>query len=570
MGCWLGVSHRVGSLMSYWVLIQKRNFISRTTISQVTNLETQVDSTKSRLQEFDTANTDRLNDEAHIIIEWGKSQPYDWSDHPFNKDFDFVDEFHSVVSNNEIKEADEEFTPDTYNDQYLNMELAVPRGDNPSPQYAKVTKRLRDTNGIPIVTANDNPILDSRMYEVEYQDGTKASLAANYIAENLFAQVDQEGNIHLLLDELIDYRESGWKVKLQDALITTGTGTRRRPETTNWWELLAQWKDGGTNRVSLKDLKESYPVQTAEYAFAAKIAMEPAFAWWVLYTLKKRNRVISKVKSKYWLRTHKFGTWIPKSVEEAKRLDQENGDSLWWEAICNEIRNVRPAFEVWEKDVDHIPPGYQQIKCHMIFHVKVGENFRRKARFVAGGHTTETATSLTYCSVVSRDLLRIILLTVALNGLQVMVCDIHNTYLRANCRDKIWTYVGQEFGSEHSQPMIIRKVLYGLKSSGVAFRAHLVETLHDIGFKPMKAYPNVWIRPAVKPDVAQYYEYIMCYINDILSVSHDAKSILKSLQGQFKLRGDKIEPPDMFLGRTIWGQCRSKTMKGGSCLQRDM
>ena len=102
MGHWLGVSHRVGHLMSYWVLTQKGNVISCTTISRVTNLETQVDSTKSRLQEFDTAITDRLNDEAHIIIEGGKSQPYDWSNHPFDEDFDFVDEFHSVVSNSTI------------------------------------------------------------------------------------------------------------------------------------------------------------------------------------------------------------------------------------------------------------------------------------------------------------------------------------------------------------------------------------------------------------------------------------------------------------------------------------
>ena len=130
------------------------------------------------------------------------------------------------------------------------------------------------------------------MYEVEYQDGTKASLAANYIAENLFAQVDQEGNRHVLLDELIDYRVNGREVKLQDAFITTGTGTRRRRETTIGWELLAQWKDRSTNWVSLKDLKEAHPVQTAEYAIAAKIAMEPAFAWWVPYTLKKRNRII--------------------------------------------------------------------------------------------------------------------------------------------------------------------------------------------------------------------------------------------------------------------------------------
>ena len=95
LGRWLGVSHRVGSLMSYWVLTQKGNVISRTTVSRVTNLEMQIHSTKSRLQEFDTAITDRLNDKAHIIIEGGKSQPYDWSDHPFDEDIDFVEEFHS-------------------------------------------------------------------------------------------------------------------------------------------------------------------------------------------------------------------------------------------------------------------------------------------------------------------------------------------------------------------------------------------------------------------------------------------------------------------------------------------
>ena len=148
-----------------------------------------------------------------------------------------------------------------------------------------------------------------------------------------------------------------------------------------------------------------------------------------------------------------------------------------------------------------------------------------------------------------------------------MACDIQNAYLTANCCEKIWTYAGPEFGSERGQPMIIRKALYGLKSSGAAFRAHLVETLHDIGSKPTKADPDIWIRPAVKPDRSEYYEYIMCYVDDILSVSHDVKSILQSLQGQFKLKGDKIEPPDMYLGTQL-GAMQLKAMKGGSCLQR--
>ena len=71
----------------------------------------------------------------------GESQPYDWSDHPFDEDLDLVDEFHLVVSNDKIEEANEEFTPDTYDDRYLNMELAVPRGDNPN----HITQKLRSS-----------------------------------------------------------------------------------------------------------------------------------------------------------------------------------------------------------------------------------------------------------------------------------------------------------------------------------------------------------------------------------------------------------------------------------------
>jgi hypothetical protein len=75
----------------------------------------------------------------------------------------------------------------------------------------------------------------------------------------------------------------------------------------------------------------------------------------------------------------------------------------------------------------------------------------RKARFVAGGHTTETPTSLTYSSVVSRDSVRIAFLMAALNDVDVMSCDISNTYLNAPCREKIWFVAGPEFGSRQGQ-----------------------------------------------------------------------------------------------------------------------
>ena len=320
-------------------------------------------------------------------------------------------------------------------DTYLNMELALSR-DGDGPEFAKVTKRLRDANGIPIGTAHDNPLLDTRLYEVEYMDGYKASLAANAIAMNMFAQVDDEGNRYVLFDQIIDHRTDGSEIKQDDALIISPNGGRRRRETTKGWEILIQWRDGSSTWEKLKDVKECYPVQLSEYALHAKISKEPAFAWWIHHVIKKQKQIIAKVKSKYWTRTHKFGIRIPKSVKEAKELDAQNGNTLWWDAILKEMTNVRIAFELFDGDEKDLPPQFQEVKCHIIFDIKMGENFRRKARMVAGGHTTETPAALTYSSVVSRDSVCIALTIAALNDLKVLSCDIQNAYLTAKCREK--------------------------------------------------------------------------------------------------------------------------------------
>jgi hypothetical protein len=124
------------------------------------------------------------------------------------------------------------------------------------------------------------------------------------------------------------------------------------------------------------------------------------------------------------------------------------------------MKNTRPAFESWEKPADNIPPGYQQIKCHLIFDVKMVENFRRKACFLAGGHMTKVPETLITCSsVVSRDSACIALTIAALNDFQVMACDIQNAYLTADCREKIWIVAGSElseFGSDAGPSFLSR------------------------------------------------------------------------------------------------------------------
>ena len=77
-------------------------------------------------------------------------------------------------------------------DNCVNIEIMLPRGDEMS--MGQVTKRACDIDGNPLGTANDNPILDTCQYIVEFADGDGAKLAANVIVSNMHAKCDPDGN----------------------------------------------------------------------------------------------------------------------------------------------------------------------------------------------------------------------------------------------------------------------------------------------------------------------------------------------------------------------------------------
>ena len=95
--------------------------------------------------------------------------------------------------------------------------------------------------GLPkIGRVNNKPILEIKIYKVEYTHGHRALLAANAkaITEDMYAQVNKEGNRHVLLQEIADHQIDGTEVKQQDALITIRTGTKRRRETMKGWQIM--------------------------------------------------------------------------------------------------------------------------------------------------------------------------------------------------------------------------------------------------------------------------------------------------------------------------------------------
>ena len=219
------------------------------------------------------------------------------------------------------------------------------------------------------------------------------------------------------------------------------------------------------------------------------------------------------------------------------------------DGIMKEMKNVCIGFDVCEKDTKP-PPGYKHVNLMMVFDIKM--DFTRKAHLVGRGDQTETPSTLTYSSVVSRESVRIAFLIAALNDLDMKMFDIGNAYLNAPASEKLYTYAGLEFGHEdNGKLLIITRALYGLKSSGAAYRAHFAQNLRDLGFISCLADADVWRRDATKPNGELYYEYLLTYVDDCLVLSVNPDHIIERLQNECNYRMKDVEPPKRYLGALI-------------------
>ena len=119
-----------------------------------------------------------------------------------------------------------------------------------------------------------------------------------------------------MFNEIVDHRKDGTAVPIEEGFESNRNARRhpKRKRTTKGWQIMVEWKDGTTSWIPLKEVKESKPVELAEYAVNNHIQDEPAFAWWVPFTLKRRNRILSKIKCKYWKIIYKFGIRLPHSI----------------------------------------------------------------------------------------------------------------------------------------------------------------------------------------------------------------------------------------------------------------
>ena len=116
---------------------------------------------------------------------------------------------------------------------------------------------------------------------------------------------------------------------------------------------------------------------------------------------------------------------------------------------------------------------------------------------------------------------------------------------------KCYTIAGPEFGSDQGKLIFITRALYGLKNGSASFLSYLEDTLYELGYTPTKYDPDVWLLKSVKADGFQFYDMVLCYVDDVLCISDDPMKTMKGIQRTFKFKDDNIDEPEDYLGATL-------------------
>jgi hypothetical protein len=335
----LGAAIDIGPAMTRKILKQNGSVMFRSSVRPFTQDEIQSPTEKKEREVFDIA----------VEKKFGPAMNKDdFKDDPDYANFVtptydcYEDDEVSPSKMPEIDDIKKEHDVYTYY-QYVGAHVRVPIGDE--IRSGKVVRRKRELDGTVRVRDNANSMVDTRTYEIKFPDDRSDEYTANVNAENMYTQCDIEGRQYNLMEGIIDHKTDGHAVEPADMYIKRGSN-KKVMKTTKGWHLCAEWKDGTTSWDRLADLKESNPVEVAEYAAAKNFLDTPDFVWWAPHVLKKRTITIAAVAKRYHKGTHKFGIEVPKSWDECVRLDKENDNNLWQNAARKEMKNVRIAFKI--------------------------------------------------------------------------------------------------------------------------------------------------------------------------------------------------------------------------------
>ena len=155
---WLGVAHRIGSDLCYWLLLQSGKVISRTTVQHVVRDDYLNDDVKSEIERFDQTVKERMSDQNFTLADpngfYIQDKPEDMPASTVTR----ADEDYGNMNLPETPDADD--VDDAITENYLNAELIFDTSTG-SERKGRVVKRAKGTSGEPIGRTHTNPIFDT-------------------------------------------------------------------------------------------------------------------------------------------------------------------------------------------------------------------------------------------------------------------------------------------------------------------------------------------------------------------------------------------------------------------------
>jgi hypothetical protein len=228
LGQWLGVAARSTDIMAFYILTETDKVIVRKSIWGLSMEEMKTREVQLQVAGLNLAISQKIGD----AIADNVLDPYlavNYPDPPPDEIFDGDEALDEREDPDGTHVEADDYTPGAY-EEYLLAEILLPHDGE--LKSARVRNWVKDADGRPVGKRNANPLLYTREYEVEFLDGSIDALQVNIIAENMFSQIDNEGQSYAILQEIVDHRKNGHALTADDSFYTAKNGRRHAKHTT--------------------------------------------------------------------------------------------------------------------------------------------------------------------------------------------------------------------------------------------------------------------------------------------------------------------------------------------------
>ena len=315
------------------------------------------------------------------------------------------------------------------------------------------------------------------------------------------------------------------------------------------YNVMVEWESGEVTYEPLTLISKDDPITCAVYA--KKHDLLDTTGWKHLKRYAKTSKRLIRAVKQSRIRQvrasarYQHGFQVPKDYNDAIRLDKENSNTHWQDAMDLELTQIHEykVFKDTGKAQFHngkaaTPDGFQKIRVHFVYAVKHDGRF--KARLVADGHLTKEPVESIYSGVVSLRSLRMVVFLSQLNDLEIWGAEAYTD-------QKLCIIAGPEFKELQGHLLTMIKALHGTRSGGARWHDRLFDILQELKFKPSKADPDVWMRP--EPG-GTCYEYIAVYVDDLAIAAKDPQAFCNELKKRYNLKLKGVGPLEYHLGCT--------------------